>query len=67
RIQAALNAFKVEKLGDVYYRFCGMNNPDLKTILNAFDIHIPPKCYKIGDLKSIKGDIVCHRSTYLGT
>ena len=63
RIQAALNRFQVEKIGDVYYRFCGMNDPDLKMILDAFGINIAPKCCKINELKSIKPNIRCHRST----
>lgn len=63
RIQKALNKWKVESVGDVYYRFCGMNDPDLMTILNAFDISIPKKCYRFSDLKTLKAAIKCQYST----
>ena len=54
RIQAALNKWTVEKIGDIYYRFAGINDEDLLTILDSFDIEIPKKCYKISELKAIK-------------
>ena len=55
RIQTALNKWTVEKIGDVYYRFGGINDPDLLLILNSFGITIPKKCYKLGELKAFKG------------
>ena len=56
RIQSALNKWKVEKLGDVYYRFCDLDDPDLALILRAFDIRIPSKCFKISEIKQLKSD-----------
>lgn len=54
RIQAALNKWKIEKLGDTYYRFCDTDDPDLALILSSFNINIPKKCYKIGEVKQLK-------------
>lgn len=54
RIQAALSKWKIEKLGDTYYRFCDIDDPDLKKILGAFGIDIPNKCYKISEIKQLK-------------
>ena len=56
RIQSALNKWKIEKLGDVYYRFCDLDDPDLALILRAFDIRIPSKCFKISEIKQLKSD-----------
>ena len=36
------------------YRFMGINNPDLKLILDSFGINIPPKFYRRAELKQIK-------------
>lgn len=57
RIRKALNKWQVEKLADEYYRFNGIQNKDLADILNAFEIEIPKKLYRIGDLKHIKQTI----------
>lgn len=57
RIQAALNKWTVEEIDSVYYRFNNLDNPDLKLILDAFDIHIPAKLYRKSDLKNIKMNI----------
>ena len=54
RIQAALNKWKIEALGDTYYRFCDTDDPDLSLILSAFNASIPPKCYKISEVKQLK-------------
>lgn len=54
RIQEALNKWKIDLLPGDYYRFMDVDNPDLKLILNAFDIKIPAKLYRRGELKSIK-------------
>ena len=54
RIQAALNKLKIEKVGDTYYRFCDIDDPDLALILDSFGIKIPLKCYKIGEIKQLK-------------
>lgn len=57
RICKALNKWQVEKLADEYYRFNGLQNKDVSDILNAFEIEIPKKLYRIGDLKHIKQTI----------
>lgn len=54
RIQTALNKLKVEKLGDTYYRFCDIDDPDLALILESFGISIPKKCFKISEIKQLK-------------
>ena len=54
RIQNALNQWMIESVGDVYYRFCNIDNPDLALILNSFGINIPKKCYRISEVKQLK-------------
>ena len=54
RIQVALNKWKVDKLPGDLYRFFDVDDPDLKLILDAFGIKIPPKLYRRAELKSIK-------------
>lgn len=54
RIQEALNKWKVDKLPGDLYRFMDIDDPDLKLILDAFDINIPPKLYQRAELKAIK-------------
>lgn len=54
RIQTALNKWKLEKIGDTYYRFCDIDDPDLALILDAFGIEIPRKCFKIQEVKQLK-------------
>jgi hypothetical protein len=54
RIQTALNKWKLEMLGDTYYRFCDTDDPDLALILNSFNINIPKKCFKISEIKQLK-------------
>jgi transposase len=56
RIQAALNKWQVEKMPDDFYRFHNTNDPDLKLILDAFNVKIPHKMFQRGELKSIKTD-----------
>ncbi len=57
RIQAALNKWTVEPLSDEYYRFNYLDDPDLKLILDAFQIEIPTKLYRRSELKDIKTHI----------
>ena len=52
RIQKALNKWKVESLSDDLYRFTDIDDPDLKLILDAFQIEIPVKLYRKADLKT---------------
>jgi len=54
RIQKALRKWQVDKMPDDYFRFMGLNDPDLKLILNAFNIHIPSKFYRRSELKALK-------------
>ena len=54
RIQAALKKWQVDKMPDNYFRFLNLNDPDLKLILNAFNIQIPAKFYQRNELKALK-------------
>lgn len=54
RIQDALNKWKVDLLPGDYYKFMDVDDPDLKLILDAFNIKIPAKFYRRAELKSIK-------------
>lgn len=56
RIQNALNKWKVDTLPGDLYRFTDVDDPDLKLILDAFDIKISAKLYRRSELKSIKTD-----------
>lgn len=56
RIQKALNKWKVDTLPGDLYRFTDVDDPDLKLILDAFDIKIPAKLYRKSELKKIKTD-----------
>lgn len=57
RIQAALNKWTIDRLPGDYYRFNYIDDPDLKLILDAFNINIPKKLYRRAELKSIKTNI----------
>lgn len=54
RIQNALNKMKVELFADDLYRFNDVDDKDLKLILDAFGIIIPPKLFKRGELRSLR-------------
>ena len=54
RVQKALNKWQVDKMPGDFYRFLNIDDPDLKLILDAFDIKIPYKMFMRGELKSIK-------------
>ena len=54
RIQEALNKWKVDKLPSDLYRFMNIDDPDLKLILDAYDIKIPKKLYQRAELKALK-------------
>lgn len=54
RIQKALNKWKVDKLQGDLYRFMDIDDPDLKLILDAFEIKLPQKLYRRAELKAIK-------------
>ena len=57
RVQDALNKWQVDKMPSDYYRFMNIDDPDLKLILDAFEINIPLKLFKRADLKQIKSGI----------
>ena len=57
RIQAALNKWKVDTLPGDLYRFMDVDDPDLKLVLDAFNVQIPPKLFRLAELKSIKTGI----------
>lgn len=57
RIQTALNKWKVDTLPGDLYRFMHVDDPDLKLILDAFNVHISPKLFRLAELKSIKTGI----------
>lgn len=52
RIQKALNKWKAEAFADELYRFTDLDDPDLKLILDAFDIKIPAKLFRKTELKA---------------
>jgi len=54
RIQQALLKWQVDLMPGDLYRFMNVNDSDLKIILDAFDIKIPPKYYRRAELKQIK-------------
>ena len=54
RIQTALNKWKIESIGEVLYRFCDTDDPDLSLILGVFNVNIPKKCFRISEIKQLK-------------
>lgn len=57
RIQKALNKWTIELLTNDLYRFNNIDDEDLKLILNAFQIDIPVKLYRLGELRTLKSSI----------
>ena len=57
RIQEALNKWTVESLDQNYYRFNNIDDPDLKLILDSFDIKIEKDLFTKLRLKNIKTSI----------
>lgn len=57
RIQQALNKWKVDLMPADLYRFIDVDDPDLKLILDSFDIKIPLKLYRKAELKALKKNI----------
>jgi transposase len=57
RIQRALNKWQVDLQPGDYYKFMNIDDPDLKLILEAFNIQIPAKFYRRAGLKQIKTSI----------
>jgi len=54
RVQKALNKWQVDKMPGDFYRLLSIDDPDLKLILDAFDIKLPYKMFRRAELKSIK-------------
>ena len=54
RIQEALLRWKVDLLLNDLYRFMDVDDADLKLILDSFNIEIPKKLYRRGELKKDK-------------
>jgi transposase len=54
RIQRALNSWTVDRLPGDYFRFNNLDDPDLKLILDSFNIGIPYKLFRRLELKTIK-------------
>ena len=54
RIVTALNKFKVEQLDEFFFRFNDIDDSDLNLILSSFNISIPLKLFKLGELKHLK-------------
>jgi len=57
RVQDALNKWQVDKMPSEYYRFLNVETPDLKLILDAFDINLPVKLFRRAELKQVKTGI----------
>lgn len=57
RIQKALNKWTIELLSNDLYRFNNIDDEDLSLILKAFQIEIPIKLYRLGELRSLKKSI----------
>lgn len=57
RVKRALNSWTVEMLPDDLYRFNNLDQPDLKLILDAFNIQIPKKLFRRQQLRNIKTSI----------
>ena len=57
RIQKALNKWTIELLSNDLYRFNNIDDEDLSLILKAFQIEIPAKLYRLGELRSLKKNI----------
>lgn len=57
RIQEALNRWKVGLMPNGLYQFFDVDDPDLKLILNAFNIELPAQMYNKTELRQIKTKI----------
>ena len=57
RLSKALLDWQVEQLSDEYFRMVNVTSYDLKLILNAFGLDLPPKLFTRGDLRSLKSTV----------
>ena len=54
RVREALNAWTVDSFPDGLFRFNNLDHPDLKRILDAFNVNIPVKLFKQKELRALK-------------
>ena len=54
RIKRALGKWKIDELPCSLYRFIDIDDPDLMSILNAFDISIPKQLFDKTELRKLK-------------
>lgn len=69
RLQNSLNKWKVELYNDGYYKFCDLDEPDLKLILDSFDIYYSRFIFK-SSVKRNKEEnrnfqVVIYKYTYI--
>ena len=57
RLSKALLNWQVEQLSDEYFRMVNVKSEDIKLILYAFGLDLPPKLFTRGDLRSLKSSI----------
>jgi transposase len=57
RLSKALLDWKVEQLSSEYFRMSYVNSDDLRLILDAFGLHIPPILFTRGDLSTLKASV----------
>jgi transposase len=57
RLSKALLDWKVEQLSSEYFRMSYVNSDDLRLILDAFGLHIPPILFTRGDLRTLKASV----------
>ena len=57
RLSKALLDWKVEQLSSEYFRLSYVNSDDLRLILDAFGLHIPPILFTRGDLRTLKASV----------
>ena len=57
RLSKALLDWKVEQLSSEYFRMSYVNSDDLRLILDAFGLHIPPILFTRGELRTLKASV----------
>lgn len=57
RLSKALLDWKVEQLSSEYFRMSYVYSDDLRLILDAFGLHIPPILFTRGDLRTLKASV----------
>ena len=54
---ATVDSEPVEQLSSEYFRMSYVNSDDLRLILDAFGLHIPPILFTRGDLRTLKASV----------